>query len=1013
MKKLLIILLVIALCLPCFAGCDATHPEEQENAGNGGEINTSAAADNGAEATPENGGSTEANTENGGSTEANTENGESTEANTENGESTEANTENGSSTEANTENGESTEANTEGNSTEAITEKNEESDVEADGVSLDKESISLTKGGSETLTATITPADTTDKSLTWSSSDMGVATVSDGVVTAIGAGTATITVTTANGKSATCEVTVTVVALGVTLDRSAIQINVGEASALVATVSPADTTDKALTWSSSDTSVAAVSDGVVTAIGAGTATITVTTANGKSATCSVTVISNGIGFKTLEINGTEVYGKVSNSTTTFSFLNEVEKNGNATYEVYRDLECTDLIRSKTASLQIGDNTFYVLEYVGGEVNALYTVTVRRRPMYTVTFNTVGGTNVAAQTVEEDSFATVPTTERVGYTFAGWDRDLTLPITDNTEVKAQWTGLPFVVTYDANTGTVGNATANVVTGLAYDLEIPTKTGYTFVGWYYGTRKIETTGTWDIAEDVTLKAKWRANTNTAYKVEHYIEMLDGTYELKDTDNLTGTSNTRVTPNTKSYTGFTAPEKQTVTILPDGTLCVRYEYTRNSYTVTFVTNGGNTIADQTLQYEAALPTPQRSCLSFGGWFSDVNLSTAVVTVPAKNITLYAYWTEENKPSDFTYSGSSSITITKYNSSDATARIPSYIGGKAVTSIGSDAFRGCSGLTSITIPEGVTSIGDWAFNGCSGLTIVTFAENSKLRSIGYSSFYGCSGLTSVTIPSSVTSIGNWAFGGCTGLTSISIPFVGATKDGTINTRFEYIFGFSFPTSLKTVIITGGSSISDSAFYGCSGLTSITIPDSVTSIGEKAFYNCTGLTSITIPDSVTSIGEKAFYGCYKLVEIINHSTLALSCGLKDNGYVACYAKEIHQGPSKIVNQNGYLFYTYNGINYLMGYVGGDTELTLPQDYNGELYEMCRYAFSGCSGLTSITIPDSVKSISDSAFSDCSGLTSINYNGTKAQWSAITKRTEWNSDTGNYTIYCTDGTISK
>lgn len=190
----------------------------------------------------------------------------------------------------------------------------------------------------------------------------------------------------------------TVVATGVSLDKTSIQINEGETNTLVATIAPTDTTDKTLTWESSDTSIATVANGTVTAVKAGTATITVTTANEKTATCEVIVIANGISFKTLGVEGTNVYGKVSNSTTTFSFITEVGTSGNATFEVYRDLECSNIIQSKTTSLAVGDNTFYILEKIGGEVNALYTVTVRRKPMYTVTFDTDGGTAVESQTI---------------------------------------------------------------------------------------------------------------------------------------------------------------------------------------------------------------------------------------------------------------------------------------------------------------------------------------------------------------------------------------------------------------------------------------------------------------------------------------------------------------------------------------------------------------------------------------------------------------------------------------
>ena len=149
-----------------------------------------------------------------------------------------------------------------------------------------------------------------------------------------------------------------------------------------------------------------------------------------------------------------------------------------------------------------------------------------------------------------------------------------------------------------------------------------------------------------------------------------------------------------------------------------------------------------------------------------------------------------------------------------------------------------------------------------------------------------------------------------------------------------------------------------------------------VTGIGYQAFRARSNLTSITIPDSVTSIGNFAFDGCYKLVELINHSDLSITVGSLDNGYVAHNAKEVHTGTTKIVNQNDYLFYTYNGVNYLLGYVGTDTELTLPSTYYGR-YEIYRYAFNGCDNLTSTTIPSSVTGIGSYAFNSCDNLTSI------------------------------------
>ena len=168
------------------------------------------------------------------------------------------------------------------------------------------------------------------------------------------------------------------------------------------------------------------------------------------------------------------------------------------------------------------------------------------------------------------------------------------------------------------------------------------------------------------------------------------------------------------------------------------------------------------------------------------------------------------------------------------------------SVTSIGHDAFGGCSSLTSLTIPTSVTSIDYNAFYGCSGLTSLTIP--TTVTSIGYNAFYGCSGLTSLTIPNSVTSIGNYAFYHCSGLTSVSIG-------------------------------NSVTSIGHFVFYGCRSLTSVTIPNSVTSIGNWAFCGCNGLTSVTIGKSVASIGKYAFSGCSGLTEIHSLSQVAPTLG--------------------------------------------------------------------------------------------------------------------------------------
>ena len=182
------------------------------------------------------------------------------------------------------------------------------------GVTLDKTSASLKVGENVKLTPTILPNNATNKSVTWSTSDANVATVNDGLVSAIKAGNVTITVTTKDGnKNATCTITVIQPVTGVVLDKQAHTLNVGEDFTLTATVNPNDAENKEVTWSSSNAAVATVNNGKVSAIKAGTATITVKTADGnKEASCVVTVLQPVTG---IELDAEELALVVGEDTT--------------------------------------------------------------------------------------------------------------------------------------------------------------------------------------------------------------------------------------------------------------------------------------------------------------------------------------------------------------------------------------------------------------------------------------------------------------------------------------------------------------------------------------------------------------------------------------------------------------------------------------------------------------------------------------------------------------------------
>lgn len=271
-------------------------------------------------------------------------------------------------------------------------------------------------------------------------------------------------------------------------------------------------------------------------------------------------------------------------------------------------------------------------------------------------------------------------------------------------------------------------------------------------------------------------------------------------------------------------------------------------------------------------------------------------------------------------------------------------------LTSIEDCAFYNCSNLEYIDIPDSVSEISDGAFSGCSLLEDVEFSEN--LAVIGEQAFGGCSSIESVSIPETVKTIENSAFANCTSLKNVELP----------NDMFALSDSmFAGCTSLESIDVPDSVlSLGDGTFFGCSSLEEINIPEMVDVIGDNTFAYCEGLTNVTIPDNVCDIRDFAFFGCSEL-KTINISENTDRIGMC--AFSQCESLETIYFPEKITEIGEAAFAECSGLKNI---VFAESMVSIGDE-----------AFAGCSSLENIILPECASYVSNTAFNNCSNTFNV------------------------------------
>ena len=821
-------------------------------------------------------------------------------------------------------------------------------------VSLNSNAETLTVGGTFQLTPTITPANATNKNVTWKSSDENVAEVNaSGIVTAIGTGEATITVTTADGgKTANCKITVkeeTVNVNEVSLNSNAETLTVGGTFQLTPTITPANATNKNVTWKSSDETVAEVNaTGLVTAKTTGESTITVTTTDGgKEATCKITVQAASTPVTGVSLNSnaeTLIEGGTFQLTATIMPTNATNKNvtwkssdatvaevstsglvtamtkGTATITVTtedggKEATCTIAVQEATVIVTVTSvslNTSTEMLPIGGTFQLIATIAptdaTNKNVTWTSSNSSIASVNSSGLvTMQSVGTATITVSTEDGgntatCTFTSQPQTINVDnVTLNSNSETLMVGgtfqlIPTVTPTDANNKNVtwssSNATVASVNTSGLVTANATGTATITVTTVDGGKTATCTITVQPSTVVPTGVTLNSNAET---------LIEGsTFQLTETVAPANATNKNVTWSSSNASVASVSLSGLVTANAVGTA-----------TITVTTISGGHSATCTITVQPIVPTgvtlnSNAETLTEGNTFQ-LTATVAPSNATNKNVT----WSSSNAS---IASVNSSGLVTANAVGTATITVQTDDGGKTATC----AFT----VTSQYRATGTTGALTWTLTYTGTLTISGNGAmpDYNLNATPWSNYYY--EIFAIVMEQGVTSIGNYAFSNCVVSTSIILPN-GLTRIGAYGIHNTQISSIDLPNTLIT--------IDEMAFHG-NYITNLYIPASVQNIGNRFAWSCFNLSAITVDPN------NSYYSSFDGVLFNKNQTVLIEFPRNKTGNFAI--------PATVATLQYPSPFEYNeSLNSI--------------DIPSSLIDLGSYPFMYCRNLTSINVANS------------------------------------------------------